>query len=114
MSGKTTATSKEWLLNDFFFNIRVSESLLIIILDISCFFDIVLTLFENADKNAVLIKYYPLVAQSVEHLPFKQRVVGSIPTERTSISELDLVKDTPKTIFFIKTQPPEVFADLVA
>jgi CheY-like chemotaxis protein len=27
----------------------------------------------------------PLIAQSVEHLPFKQRVVGSIPTERTRI-----------------------------
>src|SRR5690349_5375832 len=26
---------------------------------------------------------HALVAQSVEHLPFKQRVVGSIPTERT-------------------------------
>ena len=28
-------------------------------------------------------KYYPLVAQSVEQLPFKEMVVGSIPTERT-------------------------------
>ena len=28
---------------------------------------------------------YPLVAQSVEQLPFKEMVVGSIPTERTNI-----------------------------
>ncbi len=26
---------------------------------------------------------HPLVAQSVEQLPFKEMVVGSIPTERT-------------------------------
>ena len=30
---------------------------------------------------------YALVAQSVEHLPFKQRVVGSIPTERTLLQK---------------------------
>lgn len=28
---------------------------------------------------------YPLVAQLVEQLPFKEMVVGSIPTERTLI-----------------------------
>ena len=31
----------------------------------------------------VLFVKYPLVAQSVEQLPFKEMVVGSIPTERT-------------------------------
>ena len=31
----------------------------------------------------VSIVVYPLVAQSVEQLPFKETVVGSIPTKRT-------------------------------
>jgi hypothetical protein len=31
---------------------------------------------------------YPLVAQLVEQLPFKEMVVGSIPTERTIIKTL--------------------------
>ncbi len=34
------------------------------------------------------------VAQSVEHLPFKQRVVGSIPTGRTR-------KITPARVLFL-------------
>ena len=33
-------------------------------------------------KNIIELFYAP-VAQSVEHLPFKQRVVGSIPSRRT-------------------------------
>ena len=34
---------------------------------------------------------YPLVAQSVEQLPFKEMVVGSIPTERTAMGLLSAV-----------------------
>ncbi len=34
-------------------------------------------------KNIIELFYAP-VAQSVEHLPFKQRVVGSIPSRRTT------------------------------
>ena len=33
--------------------------------------------------SSFYIYLYPLVAQLVEQLPFKEMVVGSIPTERT-------------------------------
>ena len=40
------------------------------------------------DKDLQKKHIYPLVAQSVEQLPFKEMVVGSIPTERTIIKTL--------------------------
>lgn len=35
---------------------------------------------------------HPLVAQSVEQLPFKEMVAGSIPAERTILKILSLMK----------------------
>jgi hypothetical protein len=40
----------------------------------------------------------PPVAQSVEHLPFKQRVVGSIPTGRTC------KKQHLRAVFYYKSE----------
>jgi hypothetical protein len=34
----------------------------------------------------LIFKGYPLVAQSVEQLPFKEMVAGSIPAERTNFT----------------------------
>ncbi len=36
---------------------------------------------------------YPPVAQSVEQLPFKEMVVGSIPTGRTSVKKIRTASD---------------------
>ena len=35
-----------------------------------------------------MVNSNPLVAQSVEQLPFKEMVVGSIPTERTTFRKI--------------------------
>jgi hypothetical protein len=44
--------------------------------------------------RVIFSQHSPLVAQSVEHLPFKQRVVGSIPTERTFFKESNDYKNS--------------------
>ncbi len=42
---------------------------------------------------------YPLVAQSVEQLPFKEMVAGSIPAERTKIAQLVLSQEKAQVCF---------------
>lgn len=43
---------------------------------------------NSKQEISFLINIYPLVAQLVEQLPFKEMVVGSIPTERTILKSL--------------------------